>query len=144
MRLEFSKSFLWLMIVLTFASCEESDAIDVEPKAQINIVNTLPDLGSSDIYLDNQKVTLTPLAFTQYTGYLNIYPGDRKVDITSGGLTAISATINTTLEPWQTYSLFVARRENASLILVKDESFEEFYDLVPCAPHRERLSYQCF
>ena len=92
------KSFLYLAaFVLLLASCsldDDRNATDPIPVAYVSIYHASPNAPELDIYVDERPVNR--LEFTDYTGYLNFYTGDRhfKVNPFNASRVSLSKTLS--------------------------------------------------
>lgn len=119
------KVFILMLLGIAFltASCSKNDDEDIEvDAAALNVVNVSPGPLSINFFLDNQLVNGPALAFTQQTGYLLAYTGQRKFDATVGGTTQVVATQTLNLEKDKYYTLFFAGLNTSpEIILTEDD-----------------------
>src|SRR5688572_33423569 len=91
------KSFLYLAaFVFLLASCsldDDGNATDPIPVAYVSIYHASPNAPELDIYVDERPVNR--LEFTDYTGYLNFYTGNRHFKVNP--FNATNALIDTTV-----------------------------------------------
>src|SRR5918993_5795806 len=82
-------------LVLLLTSCLDDDdqATDPLPVAYVSIYHESPDAPSLDVLIDGRPVNR--LEFTDYTGYLNFYTGNRNFKVNS--FNATNALIDTTV-----------------------------------------------
>jgi hypothetical protein len=115
-----------VVLVIVMMSCLDSDDQNtVEPVAlsYVSVYHASPDAPAIDIIVDNRKVNAYPFEYTDYSGYLNFYTGNRNFRINS--FNASNALIDTTLNllDGNAYSLFVIDRlSSLETLLVKDSA----------------------
>jgi hypothetical protein len=81
-------------LVLLMSSCLDDDGrTDPIPVAYVSIYHASPNAPEVDVYVDERPVNR--LEFTDYTGYLNFYTGDRKLKVNP--FNANNALIDTTV-----------------------------------------------
>lgn len=103
-----TKSFLILLSFTAFAlsSCKKNDPeVVVKGEAKVKIVNTVQIEPAQSIYVDDQKVDITSLAFGETSEYLKISSGNRKVGFLGNTNIATEAVIN--FIPSITYTTFL-------------------------------------
>lgn len=144
-----SKGAAWVgMAFLTvfFAACMDDDSIPVNPVpiGFVSIYHASPDAPSLDLVVDNRQVNFGPFRYSDHSGYLNFYTGDRNLKFTPAN--AVSALIDTTFNVAQgnAYSIFVINRLSAGLetLIVADstsapesrKAMVRFVNLSPDAP----------
>ena len=94
-------------IVLLMASCLDDDDASSEPVpvAFVSIYHASPNAPELDVFVDDRQVNR--LEFTDYTGYLNFYTGDRHFEVNP--FNASNALIDTTITftDGAYYSMFI-------------------------------------
>ena len=84
---------LLCMTTLFFVSCKKDRTEDVQvDAAALNVVNAFPGVLAISFFLDNQFVNGPALLYTQQSGYILTYVGQRKFDVTVGGTTQVLTT----------------------------------------------------
>jgi hypothetical protein len=144
-----SKGTAWVgMAFLTvfFAACMDDDSTPVNPVPVgfVFIYHASPDAPSLDLVVDNRPANLGTLDYSDHSGYLNFYTGDRNLKFTPAN--ASSALIDTTFNvaDGNAYSVFVINRLSAGLetLIVADstsapeegKAMVRFVNLSPDAP----------
>jgi hypothetical protein len=95
-------------LVLLLASCLDDDddqQIQPVPVAYVSIYHESPNAPELDVFVDNRAVNR--LEFTDYTGYLNFYTGNRNLKINP--FNASNALVDTTMSfvDGAFYSVFI-------------------------------------
>jgi hypothetical protein len=133
-----------VVLVLLLTSCLDDDddqATNPLPVAYVSIYHESPDAPLLDISVDDRPVNR--LEFTDYTGYLNFYTGDRNFKINS--FNATNTLVDTTMNfvDGGFYSLFIVNNlTNVETLAVRDSSATpgsgkakvRFINLSPDAP----------
>lgn len=130
-------------LVFLLASCMDDDngTNDPIPVAYVSIYHESPNAPGLDVLVDNRQVNR--LEFTDYTGYLNFYTGDRNFKINS--FNATNALIDTTvhLVDGGFYSVFIINSlDKVETLTVRDsasapadgKAMVRFINLSPDAP----------
>jgi hypothetical protein len=118
------KSFVYLAafaVLLISCSLDDENATDPIPVAFVSIYHASPDAPELDVYVDERAVNR--LEFTDYTGYLNFYTGDRKFKINSfnASNTLIDTTVN--FMDGGFYSVFIVNNlPNVETLTVRDSA----------------------
>lgn len=108
-------------LVVGLSSCLDDDDKGVQPipVAYVSIYHASPDAPGVDVYVDERAVNR--LEFTDYTGYLNFYTGNRRFKINP--FNATNALVDTTLkfEDGAFYSMFIVNNlSNIETLAVRD------------------------
>lgn len=99
-------SILLLFVVFSFSSCKKNNpGVVTKGEAKVKIVNTVQTEPAQSIYVDDQKVDITSLAFGETSEYLKISSGNRKVGFIGDSNVATEAEIN--YVPSITYTTFL-------------------------------------
>jgi hypothetical protein len=130
-------------LVLVLASCLDDDDRDnqVLPVAYVSIYHESPNAPELDVFVDGRPVNR--LEFTDYTGYLNFYTGDRnfKINPFNASNTLVDTVYN--FVDGGFYSLFIVNNvSNAETLIVRDSASApsdgkakvRFINLSPDAP----------
>lgn len=142
----FRAVFFSLAFMVLLVSCmNDEDGLATEPVevAYVSIYHASPDAPDFDIVVDGRVINNSPFEFSDYSGYLNFYTGNRNIRFNS--LNASNALIDTTfnLEEGRAYSLFAINRlSDIEALLVVDsaaapaqgKSMVRFVHLSPDAP----------
>ncbi len=131
-------------LVLLLASCLDDDddgSMQPTPVAYVSIYHESPNAPELDVFVDDRPVNT--LEFTDYTGYLNFYTGDRNFKINP--FNAANALVDTTInfEDGAFYSVFIVNNlSNVEALAVRDSASApatgkakvRFINLSPDAP----------
>lgn len=131
-----------LVLILTSCLDDDDQAAEPLPVAYVSIFHESPDAPSLDVYVDGR--TVNRLEFTDYTGYLNFYTGDRNFKISSfnASNSLVDTTVNFTDGGF--YSVFIVNNlSNVETLAVRDSSNApapgkakiRFINLSPDAPN---------
>lgn len=113
----------FVALVLLMSSCLDDDdgRVDPIPVAYVSIYHASPNAPEVDVYVDERPVNR--LEFTDYTGYLNFYTGDRNLKVNP--FNANNALIDTTVTfvDGGFYSVFIADNvSNVEALTVRDSA----------------------
>ncbi|HEY8388712.1 MAG TPA: DUF4397 domain-containing protein [Parasegetibacter sp.] len=109
---------------ITFAACTKNNDDGPEiPAAGLMAFNLAPDRASIGIGLSGTALTPTPLTYTSFTGgYLNIYPGNRRIEAYDYNLTDYFTNTTFNFEENKYYSLFIlGANGNYDNVVVHDD-----------------------
>ena len=114
-----------ILCSLVFVSCKKNnnDNPDV-PVAGLMVFNLAPDKAAVGFALSGNYLTNVPLGYASYTGnYLNIYPGQRILDVYDAGNSSSPFTsITGNFEVNKYYSLFLVGADSSyKNIIVNDD-----------------------
>jgi len=112
------------ILAILFSACNKNNDVNGNPSAAglmaVNLANTA---GGVQFVLSGNALNSSPIAYGNFTGgYLNIFPGDRKLESRDfgGGSLLDSASTNFTVGKY--YSLFLIQNgTNYKNILVHDD-----------------------
>jgi hypothetical protein len=110
-------------IMLTGCLNDESDQVQPVPVSYVSIYNAAPDAPGLDLIVDEHRINNNPFNYTDHTGYLNFFTGERRFKISS--VNASNAFVDTTFQlvDGRTYSLFMVDRVSSlEALLVTDSS----------------------
>jgi len=131
-----------VVLVLLLASClNDDDGVQPVPVAYVSIYHESPNAPELDVIVDDRPVST--LEYTDYTGYLNFYTGERNFKINP--LNASNALVDTTynFEDGAFYSLFIVNNlTHVETLAVRDSASDpaegkakvRFINLSPDAP----------
>lgn len=111
--------------LLAFTSCLDDDDSNLEnvPVAYVSLYHGSPDAPDLDIEVDGRQINAYPFEYTDFTGYLRFYTGERNLRF--GPYASSSIDIDTTVdfEANQLYSVFVVDEfEDAGVVVTHDNS----------------------
>jgi hypothetical protein len=135
----------FLCLVLLLSSCLKDKTANYNPPvALVSFFQASPDQTALDLYLNNNKVNLGPIAYGTGLDYFRAYAGLRNINFYTYGVMNKLFTDTVTLKPDNIYSLFLANKPNQpELVLLNDTIAQpaanmasiRFVDLSPDAPH---------
>ena len=110
-------------LLLLMASCLDDDdrANETTPVAYVSIYHASPNAPELDVFVDDRQVNR--LEFTDYTGYLNFYTGERNFKINP--FNASNALIDTTVnfDDGGFYSMFIVNNlSSVEALTVRDSA----------------------
>ncbi|WP_316844380.1 DUF4397 domain-containing protein [Pedobacter psychrodurus] len=117
-----SKSSLLFIVLVTIgvSSCKKHDPEEmVNGEAKVKIVNASQAVADQDVYLDNEKLTATALAFGETSEYLKIPSGNRSISYTGTNSTKTGTSVNFT--PSITYTTFLVTNKKGDMEVVSYE-----------------------
>jgi hypothetical protein len=112
-----------LLLLLTGCLNNDSDSVQPIPVGYVSIYHASPDAPELDILVDNRKINFGPLSYSDHSGYLNFYTGDRELKFNASG--AANALIDTVLkvEDGNAYSIFVINSvSHLETLVVRDSA----------------------
>jgi len=113
-------------LVFVMMSClDEDDSNDVQPVpvSYVSIYHASPDAPGLDVLVDERRINTNPVDYTDYSGYMNFYTGERnfKLSAVNAANTFVDTTFN--LVEGTAYSLFVVDRlASIETLLVTDSA----------------------
>jgi len=117
-----SKSLIFCvsLFVIGLSACKKHDPDEiVKGQAKLKIVNASQAEAHQDVYLDNEKLTATALAFGETSEYVKIPSGNRSISYTGTNSTATDTSLNFT--PSITYTTFLVTNKKGDMELVSYE-----------------------
>jgi hypothetical protein len=126
-------SLSWVMLFTLFmgltTSCDDDDDIidngDAVPVAYVSLYHVSPDGPDLDIQVDNNRVNYYPFEYTDYTGYLRFYTGERELKFTPFNASNTLFETSLSLEEDSLYSVFVTGIAGERETVVVHDEFEE-------------------
>jgi hypothetical protein len=112
-----------LLLILTSCMDNNSETVQPVPVGYVSIYHAAPDAPQLDVIVDDRKINFNPLSYSDHSGYLNFYTGDRTVKFTSSG--AVNTLVDTVLnvEDGNAYSIFVINQlSNLETLVVRDSA----------------------
>jgi hypothetical protein len=139
-------SFVMLSALVVFLSaCLDDDKAPVTPVplGYVSIYHAAPDAPSLDIIVDDNRINSNPFTYSEYSGYLNFYTGNRNLKFSA--INAANALVDTTFSvvEGKAYSVFVINTLSRLETLVVTDSaaapaagkaMVRFVNLSPDAP----------
>ena len=125
-----SKSKLgWLMgavaLTISLSSCLNNNDTDtvVVPVAYVSVYNASPDSPGLDVLVDNKQINSRPLEYSNYTGYLQFYTGNRNLKFNSFNASNVLVDTTVTFQANKAYSVFVIdNTAEADALIVEDSA----------------------
>lgn len=98
-----------LMVALT--GCDDDDAVTPVPEpdsvAYVSLYHMSPDAPPLAIQVDNNRFNFNPFDYTEHTGYLRFYTGERNLLFTPWDASNTLLQTTASLEDGRLYSVFV-------------------------------------
>lgn len=115
-----------MAIGLTSCNDDESDEIIVPETAFVSLYHASPNTGGLDIVVDNRQINSYPFEYSEGTGYLRFYPGERQIKFTPYDANNSVIDTTATFDVANAYSLFVSGDyPDIKTLLLNDESETE-------------------
>lgn len=134
-----------LCLVLLLSSCLKDNTPNYNPPvALVSFFQASPDQTSLDLYFNNNKVNLGPIAYGTGLDYFRAYSGLRNINFYTYGVMSQVFTDTATLKPNNIYSLFLANKATQPDLVLLNDTINQppanmasirFVDLSPDAPH---------
>lgn len=124
--LKFRAFFFSAAVIVLLSSClDDDDNYINEPLdvAYVSIYHAVPDGPGIDIVVDGRVINNTPFEYTDHSGYLNFFTGNRNIrfNVADASNALVDTTFN--LENGRAYSLFaVDTLPNVKALLVVDSA----------------------
>lgn len=112
-------------LFLFFTGCiKDEDAPEPVSVAYVSFFHGSPDASELDILVENNRITSQPFKYTNYSGFLNFYTGNRQLRFTS--YNAANALLDTTInfQTSKAYSLFLINEANKLKTLVVQDNID--------------------
>lgn len=112
-------------LITIVAACmnDDADSVTDVPIAFVSLYHGSPNAPDLDIEVDNRQINAYPFEYTDYTGYLRFYTGERNLKF--GPYSASNIVIDTTvtLVANKAYSIFVVDEyTKAGIVLLNDNA----------------------
>ncbi|CAN5541152.1 DUF4397 domain-containing protein [soil metagenome] len=110
---------------LSLTSCmKDEDAPDPVSVAYVSFFHATPDASELDILVENNRITSQPFKYTNYSGFLNFYTGNRQLRFNP--YNAANALLDTTFnfQNSKAYSLFLINEANKLKTLVVEDNVD--------------------
>lgn len=109
---------------LFLTSCLDDDNnADLQdiPVSYVNLYNASPDAPDLNIIVDNRQINSGPFGYTDNTGYLRFYTGERNIKFGPYGANNVTLDTVVTLQDDKAYSFFVVDNyQSAELLVLTD------------------------
>ncbi|WP_256011359.1 DUF4397 domain-containing protein [Desertivirga xinjiangensis] len=107
-------AFLTLSSVMILSSCSKDDDDDDMDGANIQVIHSAEGTGRVELYLDNQKVNNSAVAYAQSSGYLRTTTGAKTAEIKLEGSTQVVSSTNVNFESGKNYTIYVTNSGTAA------------------------------
>lgn len=109
------------------ASCDNDDDADVQPDpvSYVSLYNASPDAPDLNILVDDRQINTYPFEYSDYTGYLRFFIGDRNLKFGPFGASNTVVDTTITLENEKAYSIFVVDEYNSASLLVLNDNADK-------------------
>ncbi|MGZ3943890.1 MAG: DUF4397 domain-containing protein [Mucilaginibacter sp.] len=134
-----------LCLVLLLSSCLKDNTPAYNPPvALVSFFQASPDQTALDLYFNNNKVNLGPIAYGTGLDYFRVFAGLRNINFYTYGVMNQVFTDTATIKANNIYSLFLANKATQSDLVLLNDTINQppanmasirFVDLSPDAPH---------
>jgi hypothetical protein len=115
-----------VLLMVAISGCDDDDDNNnVEPVevAYVSLYNASPNSPDLDIVVDNRLINVYPLDYTEHTGYLRFFTGERNLKFRPYSASNVLVDTLFNLEPNNAYSIFLlGTYENAEALLLNDNT----------------------
>lgn len=108
---------LLTILMLTFTSCKKDNSVSepvVYGDASLKVVNTVQGSLAQDFFQNDTKISTTPVAYGEATGYLTIKAGNSTISYKNTGSTTVNATAGLGLNTNDSFTVFYVSNANGS------------------------------
>jgi hypothetical protein len=105
-----ASSFVALSALLVFlSSCLNDDKAEVTPVplGYVSIYHAAPDAPSLDIIVDSNRINTNPFEYSEHSGYLNFYTGNRNLKFSAVNAANVLVDTSFSVVEGKSYSVFV-------------------------------------
>lgn len=102
---------LGLLMLLFVVACDyddDGDVVEVDPIAYVSLYQASPDAPPLNIMVDSRIINTHTFDYTDYTGYLRFFTGERSLSFGPTGASNIVLDTMVTFEEEEVYSVFLA------------------------------------
>lgn len=114
------------MFSLAMVSCDDDDDggdVDLEPVAYVSMYQASPNSPALDIMVDNRRINTFTFDYTDYTGYLRFFTGDRNLSFGPANASNVVVDTTVTFEDQKVYSVFLAGEyPNVEALVFEDDA----------------------
>lgn len=108
-------AFLTLSSIMILSSCsKDDDDDDMNDAANIQVIHSAEGTGRVELYLDNQKVNNSAVAYAQSSGYIRTTTGTKTAEIKLEGSTQVVSSTNVNFESGKNYTIYVTKSGTAA------------------------------
>lgn len=114
-----------LSLIAVLSGCDDDDDNNIAPieVAYVSLYNASPNSPDLDVVVDNRLINVYPLDYSDYTGYLRFFTGERNIKFTPYSANNVIVDTVFNLEPHNAYSIFITDTyESAEALLLKDNT----------------------
>ncbi len=115
---------LLLCLTVAISACNDNDDDDIDPVpiSFVSIYHASPNSPSLNVFLDNSRINFYPLFYTDYTGYLNFFSGERNMRVSPVNASNVVIDSTFTFTQGEAYSIFYVNSfDNIEALLVSDD-----------------------
>ncbi|WP_277478789.1 DUF4397 domain-containing protein [Catalinimonas alkaloidigena] len=112
----------YLAAPLILSGCLEDDSVEPTPIAYVSIYGASPDAPDLDVVLDNKLLFNQPLEYTDYTGYLQFYTGNRRLEFSEYNASTVFMDTTFNFQADKAYSVFVTDEVDELTTLIVEDS----------------------
>ena len=119
------KVFAIAALMLFLAGCLDDDLRTMEPQpvGYVSLYHASPDAPGLNIIVDNRQVNTMPFHYSDHSGYLNFYIGDRNLKFTSQNTAGALIDTLLSVKEDKAYSVFIIDRlASIEALLVRDSA----------------------
>jgi len=110
-------------LVLTGCLKDTENAVQpVGPVSYVSIYDASPDAPALTIVVDNNQINARPFSYSDYTGYLPFYAGQRRIQFGPFGASNVAVDTTVTLVNNTSYSFFVVNEYSKASVLVLEDT----------------------
>lgn len=113
-------------ILFLVSGCKlDDDKYVVPPVAYVSLYNASPNGPDLNVIVDNRQINSNSFDYSEHTGYLRFYTGDRTIQFGPYGASNVVADTTLKLENDKAYSIFVVDEYPTPDILVLNDDGDE-------------------
>ncbi len=124
-------------LTLAMSACDNYDDDTVDPAtiSYVSIYHASPNSPALNVSLDSRRINFYPLFYSDYTGYLNFFSGDRNMRVSPANASNVVIDTTFTFVEGEAYSVFYVNQfSNIEALLVED-------DLVTLSPGNAAIRF---
>jgi hypothetical protein len=111
--------------LFAMVGCMDDKTTEVQPVpvSYVSIYNASPDAPGLDVIVDERRINSNPFDYTDYSGYLNFFTGNRNIKVNAANATNSYVDTTFNLLDGKAYSLFlIDRASKLEALLVRDSA----------------------
>jgi len=110
------------LLFITGCQVKDKEVQPAIPVSYVALYNASPDAPALAVSVDNRQINNQPFGYSDYTGYLTFYTGQRHITVSPFGASNVVVDTTVTLTDNKVYSLFVVDNYNKASMLVLNDS----------------------